>query len=352
VEINHKSQCYITTAGHKLSFAYEKMIQLLVWMVAKGNAFVLGGDYRIPMMHGLLSEDFVEELKEDGTYNEMDFSREYESNWSGASQDAFFNPEQFDRFRVLQEAHYHEKSVEGAEIDVARLKAQTVVQVVKATRRHGGYFKSLVNTFVYENRHFMEQAMEVKQKAMDFNAKQVVVDASGLGVGLIDFLVIENENKITGHIYPPWSVTNDDNYDQFNKSSSVPILYVVKPNDEMNSQIYVNCLTQFNNGKIKLLVDEKVAKTQLLNTKAGREMGSERKAKHLMPFTYTSILKQEMMNLRQKTDGKYLKLEEVQKKGKDKFSAFSYALWYIKLLEDKLMQEKKKRKFSDFMMYN
>jgi hypothetical protein len=355
---NHKSQIYVTTAGHKSSFAYEKMMQLLVWMFVRKNAFVWGGDYHIPMMHGLLSEDFVDELKEDGTYNEMDFSREYESIWSGAAQDAFFDPEQFDRYRVLGKAHTKYTLSDGEEnfyimgVDVARLKAQTVVQILRVVRRPGGYYKSLVNTYVYENRHFLEQAIDIKQKAMDFNVKQVIVDGSGLGVGLIDFLVIENQDTLTDNIYPPFSVTNDDNYNQFIKSTSLPLLYVIKPNDEVNSQIYVNCLSQFNSGKIKLLVDEKVAKTKLLNTAEGRQMTSEQKAYYLMPFTYTSILKQEMMNLRQKHDGKYLRLEEVQKKGKDKFSAFVYALWYIKILEDKLIQEKKKRKLSDFIMYN
>ena len=355
---NHKSQIYVTTAGHKTSFAYEKMLQLIIWMVVRGTAFVWGGDYRIPMMHGLLSEDFIDELREDGTYNEMDFSREYESIWSGAAQNAFFNPEQFDKHRVLQDAHTKYISSESVEtfyvlgIDVARLKAQTVVQVIKAVKRPNGYYKSLVNTFVYENRHFAEQAIDIKKKALEFNVKQIIIDGTGLGVGLLDFLVIENRDSITGEILPPFAVTNDDNYDQFKKPDSLPLLYVVKPNDELNSQIYVNCLLQFNNGRIKLLVDEKVAKTKLLNTKAGREMNSEQKAYYLMPFTYTSILKQEMMNLRQKTDGKYLRLEEVQKKGKDKFSAFIYGLWYVKLIEDKMMKAKKERKMTDFIMYN
>lgn len=355
---NHKSQIYVTTAGYKMSFAYEKMIQLLVWMVVKDNAFVWGGDYRIPIMHNLLNADFVQELKEDGTYNEMDFSREYESQWSGTAQDVFFNPEQFDNLRLLKNPHYFEQSIPRVDsfyiigIDVARLKAQTVMQVVKATKRPSGYSKSLVNTFVFENRHFLDQAIEIKKKVLDFNAKQVIIDATGLGVGLVDFLILENKDKVTGTVYPPLSVTNDENYNSFIKDNSLPLLYLIKPSDETNSQIYVNCLTQFNSKKIKLLVDEKVAKTALLNTKEGRNMTAEQKAHHLMPFTYTSILKQEMMNLRQKTEGKYLRLEEVQKKGKDKFSAFVYALWYIKLIEDKELSHKRKRKLTDFLMYN
>ena len=357
----HKAQIYVTTAGFKTSFAYEKMIQLLVWMIVKGSAFVWGGDYRIPVMHGLLNDNFVDELKEDGTYNPMDFSREYESIWSGTATDVFFSSDQFDKHRVLKEPkYYHDVNTKNPAatfyilgVDVARITAQTVVQVIKATRSGTSYTKSLVNTFVFENRHFEEQAVMIKKVAMDFDAKQIIIDGTGLGVGLIDFLVIDSQDPRTEAYYPPFSVTNDDNYKDYEKPNALPLLHVLKANDELNSQIFVNCLTQFNSNKIKLLVDEKVAKAALLETQEGRSLSSEAKARHLMPFVYTSILKQEMMNLRQKTDGRFLKLEQVVAgKTKDKFSAFVYALWYIKLLEDQEKHTKRKRKFVDFMMYN
>ena len=40
-EENHKSQIYVTTAGHKNSFAYDKMIQTIIWMIVKGNTLFL-----------------------------------------------------------------------------------------------------------------------------------------------------------------------------------------------------------------------------------------------------------------------------------------------------------------------
>ncbi len=338
------------------------MIQTIIWMMVKGNAFVFGGDYRVPIMHGLLNPSFIQELQEDGTYNAMSFSSEYESVWEGAVRDAFFSPEMFDKYRVTPEAENEAKLIEGTEsfyvmgLDVARLKAQTAVQILKVIKRPGGYFKSLVNTYVFENRHFLEQAIEIKKKALDFNVKAVSMDISGLGAGLLDFLLIENTDDLLEITYPPFSVINSNDYDVFKKPSSLPLIYAIKPGDDLNSQMYVNCLMQFNSGKIKLLIDEKSAKTKLLNTRTGREMPSEQRARYLVPYTYTSILKQEMMNLRQKVEesrsSKLLKLEEVQRKGKDKFSAFVYALWYAKLIEDDLIQRKKKAKATDFMFFN
>lgn len=43
-ETINKSQIYVTTAGWKNSFAYEKLIQLLIQMIIEpSEAFVMGG---------------------------------------------------------------------------------------------------------------------------------------------------------------------------------------------------------------------------------------------------------------------------------------------------------------------
>jgi len=51
---------------------------------------------------GLLDKTFIKDLKLDGTFNEASFGREYESEWSGTVEDAFFNGDQFDHNRILR----------------------------------------------------------------------------------------------------------------------------------------------------------------------------------------------------------------------------------------------------------
>ena len=101
-ETVNKSQIYVTTAGWKNSFAYEKLIQLLIQQIIEPTeAFVMGGSWRIPVMEKLLKKSFIEELKMDGTYNDSSFAREYESEWSGDAENAYFSADKFDRHRVL-----------------------------------------------------------------------------------------------------------------------------------------------------------------------------------------------------------------------------------------------------------
>ena len=79
-ETLNKSQIFVTTAGYKNTFAYDKLIQFLVWMITEPEkAIIMGGTFRIPVLTGLLDKNFIQDLKRDGTFNEASFQREYES---------------------------------------------------------------------------------------------------------------------------------------------------------------------------------------------------------------------------------------------------------------------------------
>jgi hypothetical protein len=136
----NKSQLYITTAGWKNTFPYDKLIQLLVWQIVKPEkSFVMGGTYRIPVLMKLLDKNFVRDLKMDGTFNEASFDREYESKWSGTVEDAFFNEEIFTRNRILKQPEYEasgrasKSSFYILSMDVGRKGCDSVVNVFKVT---------------------------------------------------------------------------------------------------------------------------------------------------------------------------------------------------------------------------
>ena len=105
-EVLNQSQIFITTAGYKSTYSYEKLIQLLVRMTTRGDALVMGGTWRIPVVMGLQPKNFINDLKNDSTFNEASFGREYESKWTGTVEDAFFDGERFDRCRKLLQPEY------------------------------------------------------------------------------------------------------------------------------------------------------------------------------------------------------------------------------------------------------
>ena len=361
-EVVNKSQIYVTTAGWKNSFAYEKLIQLLIQeIIEPDEAVVLGGTWRIPVMEKLLKKSFIEELKLDGTYNDASFAREYESEWSGDAENAFFSSEIFDKHRVLlqPEYEYSGRSSKSAYyvlgVDVGRKGCTSEVCVFKVTpQAQGTALKTLVNLYTWDEEHFETQAINIKKLYYKYKARKVVIDANGLGIGLIDFMVKSQEDPETGDFLPPFGVDNDEEgfYKKFKTpETETDAMYLVKANAPINTEAHSYVQTQLSSGKIKFLIDENQAKVKLMSTKAGQQMDNDKRATYLRPFTLTTILREQMLNLVEENEGVNIILKQSSKSiKKDKFSAFEYGLYYIKQEEDRKKRHKHGN-IADMMFY-
>ena len=362
-ETVNKSQIYVTTAGWKNSFAYSKLIQILIQQIIEpSEAIVLGGTWRIPVMEKLLKKSFVEDLKLDGTYNDSSFAREYESEWSGDAENAFFSAERFDRQRVLQQPEYEfsGRSSKSAYyvigVDVGRKGCTSEVSIIKVTpQAQGSSLKTLVNLYSWDEEHFEDQAINIKRLFYKYKARKVVIDANGLGIGLVDYMVKSQLDPESGEVLPDFGVENDEEgfYKRFRTSDTEQeAMYLVKANAPINTEAHSYVQTQLSSGKIKFLIDENQAKVKLMQTKVGQNMDNDKRAEYLKPFTLTTILREQMLNLVEENEGVNIILKQSSRAiKKDKFSAFEYALYYIKQEEDK-KKRKKKTNFSQFMFFS
>ena len=358
----NKSQIYITTAGYKGTFPYDRLIGFLVRMVTQPErCMVLGGTWRTPVGVGIQSKTFITDQKNEGTYNEASFEREYESKWSGTVEDVFFNGEHFNRNRKLLQPEYEHsgRSAAGAyyilSADVGRKGCDTVVCVFKVTpQTQGPAVKTLVNIYTISDEHFEDQAIQLKKLYYKYKARRLVIDGNGLGIGLVDYMV-KSQNDENGDFYPDFGVENDDDayYKKYRTANTeFDAMYILKANAPINTECHSNAQTQLASGKVKFLIDERVAREKLLGTQKGQKMTPEERAEYLKPFTLTSILKEEMMNLREENEGINIILKQANRGiRKDKFSAFEYGLYYIKQEEDR-KKKKKKFKASDWCFMN
>lgn len=359
----NKSQIYVTTAGWKNTFPYEKLITLLVRMVVDpGQSIVMGGSWRIPVLVGLLDSDFLINLKRDPTFNEASFGREYESIWSGTVEDAFFNSEVFDRNRKIQKPEYEYSGRSSASsyyvvsVDVGRKGCDTVACILKVIPQpQGPSIKSLVNIVTMEDEHFENQAIMLKKLYYKYKAKRLVIDANGLGIGLIDYMIKVQEDDKTGEYYPPFGVYNDEEnyYKKFRTDDTEDeAMYLIKANATINTEAHANLQTQLNAGKVKFLLDEREAMMKLMETKLGQGMTPQERSKYVIPFSLTSILKEELTNLREENEGVNIILKQVNRKiKKDKVSSLEYGLYYIKQEEDN-RRKRKHFKVADLMFMN
>ena len=368
-DVVNKSQIYITTAGWKNSFAYEKLIEILISSILEPDLYmILGGTYETPVKEGLLDEDFVENLKLQGTYNDDSFDREYRSVWSGDAENAFFSAEKFDKCRVLNqpEKEFSGRSSKNAYyvigVDVGRLGCSTEAMVIKVTPQiQGADIKSIVALYPMEAEDFEEQAIRLKKLYYLYHAQSLVIDANGLGVGLVDFMTKTQIDPETGDELRPFGVeggTAENITEPYKKIRGSEVeedaMYLIKANLPLNSEMHSYVQSQLINNKIKFLIDEQEAKAKLMQTKAGQQMDAQARNEYLKPFILTTILKEQMMNLIIKETDADANIKLVQSSrgiNKDKFSALEYGMYYVKLQEE-LMRKKKKRNISDFLFFS
>lgn len=359
----NKSQIYITTAGWKNSFAYDKLIQLLIQsLIQPEEVMIMGGTYETPVTEGLLDEDFVEQLKLSGTFNEDSFDRQYRSIWSGDAENAFFSAEKFDKHRVLRqpEGEFSGRSGKSAfyilGVDVGRIGCTTQVCVFKVTPQpQGSAIKSLVNIYTYDAEHFEEQAIHIKQLYYRYKARKVAIDTNGLGIGLLDFMVKAQETD-DGEYLPPFGIDNDDegvykSYFRGVDDVEKDAIFQIKANAPINTDAYSYAQTQMSSGKIKFLIDETQAKAKLMETRTGQNMSTDKRNDYLRPFVLTTVLREQMLNLVEDNQGVNIILKQDSRSiKKDKFSAFVYGLYFIKQEQDRL-RKRKKRDLSKFAFF-
>jgi hypothetical protein len=359
-EVVNQSLIFITTAGWKNSFPYEKLIEIFIASIIEPDKYmVLGGNYELSILEGAAKESWLDDLKLSGSYNEASFDREYNSIWSGDAENAFFSSDIFEKHRqlLLPEKQFSNRSSKNAYyilgIDVGRIGCTTEICVFKVTPQvQGSSIKSLVNLYSYEAEHFEAQAINIKRIFFQFNCRTAVIDANGLGIGLIDFMVKSQIDPVTGDELPPFGVENDDEgfYKKFKTTETVDnAMYLMKANAPINTEAYSYAQTQLSSGKIKLLIDERTARTRLMDTKIGQNMTPDKRNETLRAHVMTTILKEQLLNLVETTDGVNIILKQSNRSiPKDKVSAFIYGLYYVKKEEDR-KRKKKHRDMSDFM---
>lgn len=362
----HQAQFYLTSAGQKSSFAYQKLVELFAMQIYNPKAsFVWGCDYKVPMICGLLPKNYLQEIKLSSTYKDDSFAREYLGQWTGGSSDSFFDYDKMTRYRKLINPENYQNLKGRSDVfylisvDVGRLNCQTVVHVFKVFENDGNFKSHLVNTYILgitpETKHFSMQAIDLKLLIKAFQPKEVVIDANGLGVGLMDYMVKPSFTPY-GEELPAYCSFNNDDYSKKLYPDAIPIIYALKANNTLDSKIHSNCYSRVFSGRVVLLAREQEIKNKLMSTKVGQKMSIVKRQERLRPHELTSRLLEEMSNFKIKqggSNGTDIKLEKINTNMlSDKFSSFEYGLWRIKELEDEYSKTTRRKRKRNLVFYN
>ena len=93
-----------------------------------------------------------------------------ESKWTGNADNAFFNGEIFDKYRILSKAETEASDTRAKNayyvmgVDVGRKGCQSVAIILKVNpQSQNNSIKNVVNIYTYEDMHLEDQAVELKK---------------------------------------------------------------------------------------------------------------------------------------------------------------------------------------------
>ena len=355
---NHKSELYITTASNQQHFAYQKMMEVYKDQIQGKSAFCIGNSYELPCMFNQLDIDFVEDLKESPTFSISDFMREYESIYTGSNSDNLISEEKLNNSRIVKCAEWEHCGDDNIDYvlayDVAReegnANALSSLVVIKCTPKSDGtYIKEVVNIFSMEGTHETIQAKFLKQKVKEFKAKILVIDANGLGTGVVGQLVLDLEDG-----NPPYSVVNNNKYDAYKQPNSIPMVFALKAQEKetRNSDMINHFMTAFNKMDVGLLVNESTGIKELSKKFKRKIKDSDEIFNMQLPYVLTDVLCEQIMNLKYKQQGNETKVERISNRiQKDNYSALLYGLYWIFLEEKKNKQVSKQSNIMDYCFF-
>ena len=347
----HQSFCCIGSAGFVGTFAYEKNLEILADSILNpSSAFCYGGTYKVPQYYGLLNKNFVKQLRLSPTFDEASFAREYLSIWSSTVDGAEFDYEVLTKRRVIAKPEFQASlhSCPNAfyigALDVARTTAASAFLVIKCMPQQEFFKFKVVYLELMQGRNFTYQASRIKELDMDFDFREVVVDANGLGAGLIEFFQKEQmpQRQNQQYIFPAWNVVNAKQYKDFladNKPGNLPKVYAMKTNQSNAGLIHGSAMQVLGSSRLELLNKEE-------NVTMPKGLSRMERFRRLEPHKLTSRFLRETCNLAFKADIQGIKLEKINKaREKDFYSAFEYGI--ARGMEyEKQWYGKKKKKYN------
>lgn len=97
----------------------------------------------------------------------------------------------------------------------------------------------------------------------------------------MDYMVKSQVDPETDDFFPDFGVQNDDDgeYKKYRTDrTEYDAIYEIKANAPINTEAHSNAQTQMRAGKVKFLIDERIAKNKLLGTKKGSSNETRRES--------------------------------------------------------------------------
>lgn len=157
-----------------------------------------------------------------------------------------------------------------------------------------------------------------------------------IGLGVYDSLANDLSDPETGEIYPALSCCNDSTMaERCTSQDAQKVIWSIKASAQLNSTCAVLLRDGFRSGRIRLLVDEYDADTELSALRGYSNLSAQEKLTLQMPYINTTLLIDELVKLQHDEANGRVKIYERAGARKDRYSSLAYNYYVATQLEAK-----------------
>lgn len=330
---------------------------------------VLCGDYRLPLYHGLITQQTIDETLNSPSYSMDSFSREYRSRWSDSPLGAVFGTNTISKLRKVKRVELKDKRSNNSEdfyvicADMAKDgEAATSVVVSRVTPQKYFFTYKIINMLNIGSTDYLVVANRLKELVLDYNAKMLIYDANGIGAALRDWI---NKETITEDGIPlaGFGIINapkDSEKDLIRYPDDRTIVYEIKSSGQKGNEIHHFFFSRMSNGSIVFPIKFVDALELYAKNKSFVDLSQRRKETLLAPYRMMDLAEQQFRNLdiMDTSDNLNKGMRIIRRNAsiqKDFFSATEYLVYGVNQHLEMPYYKKKRQKVStklDMFMFD
>ena len=364
-------ELYISSARYKAEWGWGLVKTFFGGMIKekrgnKGSYYGLfSSDWRLPVHFKLFDENKMRKELEAEGMDETIWSMEMDSLWFGENERSYYKFAQFSDNRTIQKADYpyshdlfygKKKKPERLKKKVGEIRVlsmdiasspkkdsdNTILDYFSVIESSDGYVRNMKYSESMRAEKITEQALRVKQLWYDLNIDFIVLDAMNIGRELYALLTQTTYDVQRDFEYPPFVCFNDEEYKNWAyEKDGVECIYLIKGTADLNNDMARSLNANLNLKKIKFLIPDSEIKDNFVKSddKYLEKPVEERLALE-MPYIQTTMMVNEIINLEHEIINGKIKIKEVGRARKDRYSALAMGNYFISQIEVENLRHK------------
>lgn len=363
-------ELYASSCWYSSHWSYDLAEAYMNNMVDPGKRyFICGLPYQLAVKEGIQSLESVEDKMSEPTFSAVKFMMESEALWYSDTDGGLYSfsdisktckidypmmpssvtslvkdtriairPKARDEIRILS-ADLALMGSTGGKKGNNDATAIFVNQMVPT--KSGRYINNIVYTENYEGVHTEDQVLIIRKLFEEFDCDYLAIDVRGLGLPLVDLLLRDQVDYITGQIYPALNCYNDpDIAARCSNPHARKVIWAIKGTLQFNSECALGLREAFRQGSIRLLIPEYDCDEMLKEIKGWDKLSPIEQMDLRMPYINTSLLVNELINLEYEARDNGIKVREKSGMRKDRYSSLSYNLAVSREIERQMARPK------------